>query len=319
MLRCRPMRLQQQLTIIKRAIPVLGNIAWQAIPNAHTTGNKTAVHRVLTELSALPYFAKTVGPMLMFHSFAVGGDDLVLDGQSYAQWNKQFGQLLPALVMMDQALALAVPQADTKTVSIRLPVTTSLTDVSKTVSDLEEILRPILEASDTETKISVQGFDTGSMWVVIALGSAAGLTIVNNICKAASKILALILDAKRTLLGMKRMGVEGAILEAVQIRAVVHQQEAMRALAEDINQQDFPDKLDLDHERAGRINRSIELLTKLNELGGEVRPAIEPISPTPKDEGFPDIAQMLDASKKELATSEQKLLSPTGDDDKTEG
>jgi hypothetical protein len=201
------MRLQQQLTIIKRALPVLGAVEWLAAPQGHTSGNKPAVRGVLTELLALPYFIKVVRPMLTFHTFAVGGDNIVLDNQSYAQWNKHFGQLLAGLTMMAEALKLAVPQADANTVSIRLPGTTSLADVSDTVSDVEEILRPILDASDTETKISVQGFDTGSMWMVVALGSAAGLTIVTNLCLAASKILAFMLDAKRTLLGMQRIGI----------------------------------------------------------------------------------------------------------------
>ena len=309
------MRLQQQLTIINRAIPVLGAIKWAQAPNVNTAaGDKLAVQSVLNELSALPYFRQLVRPMLTFHTFAVGGDDIVLDGTSYGQWSHHHSQLARGLVMMQEALQIAVPQADANMVSIRLPETTSLVEIARTAAKLEHILRPILEA-EGETRISVQGFDTGSMWIVIALGQV-GRSIVNAICQAAQQILGLALDAKRTLLSMERMGAEQAILEQVKAYAKGNQTKQTRKLAENIDKQKF--QATQDHERVRRIERSIELLAKLNELGGEVRPTLEPLTPPPENEGFPDIAQMLDASRKELATAEQKLLPPTSDDDKKE-
>jgi hypothetical protein len=309
------MRLQQQLAIIKRAIPILRAIKWQQVPNSNTAASKPAVASVLTELSTLPYFREYSVPMQMFHTFAVGGNDIVLDATSYNQWSGHHGHLLAGLAMMEEALKLAVPQADATTISIRLPGTTSLTRLSEIASELEKILLPVIDAKDDTTQVSVRGFDTGSMWVVIFLGSVFGLGIVNNLCQAASRILALRLEFKRSQLTLKQMVIEDTMLGALELRAQKHQQDEMRALATAIEKETFPNQ---DNERVGRIEHSIELLAKLNELGGEIRPAIEPVTPAKKGEGFPDIRGMLEASKKELsAAAAENLLGPADDEKKT--
>ena len=81
---------------------------------------------------------------------------------------------------------------------------------------------------------------------------------------------------------MKRMGIQEKMLAVVETRALAHQEEQTKALAEAIDNEEFPDQKD--PERVLRIERSIGLLAQLNELGGEIRPAIEPVNPGPKEE-----------------------------------
>ena len=122
------MRLQQQLAIIKRALPVLTNLKWEVVQNGNgqtITQNKPAIRDALGELATLPYFRDRVAALLTFHTFAVGGDEVILDPNSHNQWHAQLNPLLIGLRLVEEALKLAVPQADAHTLTFRLPETTS--------------------------------------------------------------------------------------------------------------------------------------------------------------------------------------------------
>lgn len=301
------MRLQQQLAIVERALPVLANMAWENAPNGLTTGNKSAVAGALKELTLLPYFVQLIGPLLTFHTFAVDGDQIFLDHASHHEWNTSYIQILTRLQIMKEALSFALPKTEEHSIAVRLPETASLDEISKMVVDIDQILRPLVEAPRAKVDIRVRGFDTGSMWILVALGSAAAVCIVRNLCKAAKEVLSLELEAERNRLSLKRMSVEQSILDTIQAQVDKTRRAQIRELAEAIDLQDFDEKPE--NERIARIDRSIDLLVKLNQKGGEIRQAIEPVR-ADHEEQYPDIKGLLEQKRKELEILEDKLLGP---------
>jgi hypothetical protein len=306
------MRLQEQLAIIRRALPLLGvKVEWLKPDNLLHAKGKAVIAHALRTLGKLPYFEKEVGVLLAFHTFSVDDEEIVLDSGSHAVWQSTFPLIGVRLRLLHQSLELAVAGADQHSIAVRLPDTTSLEGISTAISDVEQILRPVLEAKGAGTTISVRGFDTGSMWVVIALGSAAALIFVRNICNAAKEILAVVLEVGRSGLSLKRMGVEAALLEAIQGQLEEKRPVMVRKLAEKIEKQEFGEVQD--NERIGRIGRSIDLLAKLYQKGAEIRPAIESVKEEPEGEQYPNVGKLLEKYKAAIENLETKLLGPTSD------
>lgn len=254
-----------------------------------------------------------VGELLRFHTFAAGGDQIVLDPNSQADFAQKFSNLLIRLSMMEQALKASVPRADENSISIRLPAVKSLAELSKLAAEVDEILRPILELEDKESHVQVSGFDTGSMWILVSLGSRIALYVVRNICQAARTILELSLELKRAQISVKRLNVEAKILATIEAEADRTRREQIREAAEKIDSQDFASSTARD--RIGRIERSIDLLAQINEKGGEIQPALEELQGASDEEKFPDIGKLLKERLQTLAPSQGRLLGPPGEDE----
>jgi hypothetical protein len=303
------MRLQEQLSILQRVTPVMTAIQWQTQPDGMVHAqNKAAVAGALKELTRLPYFAKFAHELLSHHTFETKAPTIVLSREAHAKWAATQSVLAMVLPPLQGVMRTAVAATGEHSIAVRLPQMTSLADVSSAISDLERVLSPIVESKKAEAKIEVEGFDSGSMWLVIAIGSAVGLAIIRGICKAAKEVMSLELEAERNRLSLKRMGVEGSVLDAIHEQVQKTRRAQLKELAEAIERQDFDEHPD--NERIARIELSIDLLAKLNKSGGEIRPAIEPIKADSAKDNYPDIQALLKANRREIEAMQAKLLGP---------
>ncbi len=73
-----------------------------------------------------------------------------------------------------------IGEQDPHSIGVQLPPRLDLKQTADTIRDLDKLLQQALVNSDTEGTITLQGFDRGSEWLEIGLGSTKALTFFSK-------------------------------------------------------------------------------------------------------------------------------------------
>ena len=73
-----------------------------------------------------------------------------------------------------------IDEQDPHSIGVKLPPRLDLKQTADTILDLDKLLQQALVNPDTDGTITLQGFDRGSEWLEIGLGSVAALTFFSR-------------------------------------------------------------------------------------------------------------------------------------------
>jgi hypothetical protein len=271
----------------------------------YTGSNLNAFRKNLEQLQAIPALAR-------FHKSAFDetslfkrvGDELEftepefrrLQGISLAVQN-----LVPAL---QETLIDLVGEEKDNTVYVRLPDSTDLKEVTDTMREFEKLLGQVVYHPKINGNIVLAGWEKGSLWMEILLGTTLAATVVAHVVKSAAIAYRRILDNKMISSQIDGLQAKAESMHDIKNGLKIHLEMLVDAEARQIyysyyKSSDGPE----DNEQIERLKHSVKTLAELMNKGAEVQPGLL-LPPEIKSE-FPDMKNLpaLTSSIKELGAA----------------
>lgn len=182
-------------------------------------------------------------------------------------------QLKASCVSFLEALDNALPKQDENSISVKLPNYNNLADLSEFVQKFNTILQQSLTNKYIDSKIELQNFDNGTLWIEIFLGGTLAVTFFSSLAWAAAVVRKKIFEGDILLQKAKGLKLKNESIE--DIIAANKKQLELLTEAETINLiNQIPEAKD-DHEYLARLKNSIKMLAELIDKGTEIHPALE--------------------------------------------
>ncbi|MEW4224014.1 hypothetical protein [Rossellomorea marisflavi] len=240
-------------------------------------------------------------------------DRIQINSPTYNRFKNIIYDIYQKCVTVYKALNIAIPNQEEYSVSVKLPNYTELDCLPDFFEKLDKSLSQALVNKHFNGKITIEAFDSGSLWVVLSVGSHLALSFLGRITEIAVKISTLILDIKKENLHFQQMKTSQNFLKEyneIQMQRLkkVTQKEA-EALANDADI--------TDPEYISQLQYAIKEISNLITEGTQFKPN-EVTSPE-ETKHFPDYTQVTC-----LVESHNKLLeqfqssNETEDDNKSE-
>jgi hypothetical protein len=265
-------------------------------------GNLVAFRKNLELLRAIPaltrFYSAAFDETTLFKRI---GDDLEfpepefrrLQGISLAVQN-----LVPAL--RDTLVDLTGEEKE-NTIFVRLPDSTDLKEVTEAMRDFEKLLGQVVYHPKVNGKIVLAGWEKGSLWMEILVGTAVAATVVAHVVKAAAIAYRKILDNKIISAQIEGLQAKAESMDDIKNALKIHLEmlvdaEARQIYAAYYKGAEEPD----DNEQIERLKHSVKTLAELMNKGAEVQPGLL-LPPETKSE-FPNMKNLsaLTSSIKEL-------------------
>lgn len=178
-------------------------------------------------------------------------------------------------------------------ISVKLPETNDIDDIAKIMAKLQQALDQALVNSFVKGQIKLIGFDRGSNWLEIGLGSMIALQFLSGMIRLIyeSRNKEIELEAHREM--VRHLKIQNDFKEKVC--------EGIDAELEEYYTHSLDNLLSLaeikepEPEYRKRLGHSLRLLSELISKGLEVHPSL--ITPKDESERFPDPKILVDALK----------------------
>ena len=165
-----------------------------------------------------------------------------------------------------------IDEQDLHSIGVKLPPGLDLKQTADAIRDLDKLLQQALVNPDTDGTITLQGFDRGSEWLEIGLGSMAALTFLSQMVQFYFRVRE------------KNVEIEGKREEVRTIRLKNNtMEEVNKALTEELEsyrEQELNKLLGKNNEQNERIKLSLDLLKTLMGRGLQILPSLSALKET---------------------------------------
>ena len=257
----------------------------------------TGLHRlknILDRFKDAPMFTKHFDELFKHELLRRAEDSLVVNENASRAFVSVMSRFITAV---KQTLTLLLEMAETVDelcVRIRLP---DSVDFSSAVGDQQTILKAleqVLLAEPFNAKIRLVGWENGSHWLTLSLGTILAVECLGRMMWAAAVIRKKKIEGDILLEQTRKIGVEGDFLK--------HLQEKTNKAADDLLSMETKALRDhyagerVDHEAAARLKETIRTFADLFSRGAQVVPAL--MKPEQADQLFPDFKTLDTISSK---------------------
>jgi hypothetical protein len=181
-------------------------------------------------------------------------------------------------------------------IDVKLPDFNDLKQASKFFNDLSNALEIIVVNEDVGGKIELQGFESGSMWITIAVGTPIAVKLIGQIVSLALEMRVQYYESEQIKLATKSLGLSVKAQEELVdgLKNKIDTQLTSKS-SEVLENSVIKDK---SPEFTSRFNLGTKMITELIYQGTQIHPSL--MSPKENKQSFPDYP--------ELKTDEIKLL-----------
>lgn len=182
-------------------------------------------------------------------------------------------------------------------IQIKLPETKTFDDLSKTSNELRNSLQIPLLDSSTDGHIEILTAESGSIWLLVSVGTIAAVNLVGAICWASAVIRKKIAEARIFEAHAKTLDLKNEALQNLVYAQEQQLKNVILAEAEAIATGHYDDQ---SPEKIARLKLSLETIADLIERGAK-------ILPSSKEEdikrAFPDYSNLalIESSIKQIA------------------
>ncbi|MCP3957376.1 MAG: hypothetical protein GY719_05950 [bacterium] len=197
---------------------------------------------------------------------------VVTDASSASKLQSSLNQLKQKAALLIEALGSVLGPDEKDVVAIKIPEHLDLDGVAKVLKDLDGLLAQALVNDYVKGQVSLKGFDRGSEWIMIALGSLAAVHVLGHMVRLhfSMEEKRLDIEARREVVrGMKIKNdsledIEQALKEELDLHLQTELESAFKAGK-------LPKKANEERER---IKHSVRELGELLRRGLEVQPSL---------------------------------------------
>lgn len=157
-------------------------------------------------------------------------------------------------------------------IHIKLPEVNSFEDLNKLSNDLKRAIELPVNESNTGGRVNIETAESGSIWLVVSLGSIAAVNLVAGICWAAAVIKKKNAEAKIFEAHAKTLDLKNEAIELLVNAQKAQLENILSAEAEAVASKHFDHS---DPETINRLKLSISTIANLIERGTKILPNAE--------------------------------------------
>lgn len=263
------MRLRDLHETLTASAPLLKKLTLEPQPqNLMRISKLTSVRDGLKQVSKVASLSPETVPLLDNPYISAHHEDsLLLDHPQAKQIKALVDTLLVAMRFFDRAVSEAVTNETSLSVAVRVPDTDSLKELGKTVHEFDTIFSQALQPREVFGGFQLIGFDTGSMWLQMALDQTEGMTLILSLAAVARWYLGQTLKIKEQEAEAKR------VADAKQVEMITDLFEKM----EKAKRRDAIDRLSREGcspEDRERLGVALDKYTGLVGRGADIVPAL---------------------------------------------
>jgi len=299
------MRLRQTLQILKETasqIEIKGEETTRG--TFKVSGSHKALLKILPRVAtvtALERFVQEVIARPLFHALT---DSVEVSHKDWEALRSDVRTLRFAADLLMSTVEVALANNPENTVSFKFPKTERLSELSNYIETLDKVLNQSLVNEDLKGDIRVKGFDTGSEWLEILLGSSQAVVALQTIAWSSIKIAQEWSKLKKLEMETESFGIDLDTKRKITEQATKKIDDHLTTEAERIK---LVLRKEADGQYIAQLKFAIKELAGMIEKGAELRLSYESKDPSLKD--FPDFDVPL-----EKLEQPQKLLQKLDDE-----
>ncbi|MGB2924894.1 MAG: hypothetical protein WBB82_06320 [Limnothrix sp.] len=245
-----------------------------------------------------------------FGFFKFGGDDAILKRDDATKIVNTVYNIRKSMFLWEDNLLSLAPEEQVNSVALKLPKNIQFDVLSEFFKDLNKVLNQLLVNETIQGKIEFRGFESGSSWVNVGLGTGTALMLLCNVVNLIynSKERQQKIEAQSLLLDEMRMTLDAKdkILSVWREEMDKSHQQELQKIREESQ---FPET---DYEMPRRLDYAIQGLEKWINLGLEIHPSLAETKEIQMS--FPDTKNFFESIKVLNTESPIKLLAPGNDE-----
>ncbi|MBU2515574.1 hypothetical protein KJ966_30015 [bacterium] len=115
-------------------------------------------------------------------------NNFIVPASVHSEFHRILSQIKTRTEHLLEALTMVLPKIDKNSIVVKLPNFDSFKDLKYYLEEFETILEQSLSFNSLKSNIKIRGFDTGSYWIEIGLGSVLALQFFGGLAWAAAVI-----------------------------------------------------------------------------------------------------------------------------------
>ncbi len=193
-------------------------------------------------------------------------DTIVVPPPIYQNFHPTLMTLHKKATVFLEVLNEFIDEQEPHSISVKLPPRLDLEQTADTIRDLNMLLQQALVNPDTNGTITLQGFDRGSEWLEIGLGSAMALTFLSQMVQFYFRVKKKSIEIEGNREAVRTMQLGNDLVE----KAI----ESLTQNFETYREQELNKLLGNENEQNERIKLSVNLLETLMDKGLQILPSL---------------------------------------------
>lgn len=263
--------------------------------NPQTISNLFAFKKSVEQLADIPGLAAFVQNIHNNPLYNQNVDAVSTAPQVIAQLTRSADELRSAAIGIREFLATSYQSERPESVVASIPANQDLAAVTQTLQDLDKALRQFVSEGDLNGRLEIEKWESGSLVVIIFLGTMSAVGAVARALKAAAIVYqeiqkgrAMAQRVEMLKQHVKREQMTNDLGEVISDAEKLLIKDILDRESRAVEREVFNQP---DNERVERIKRTVRLLAQLFEKGTTIAPS----GRMPKDEQdkFPDVNHLL--------------------------
>ncbi len=274
---------------------LLDGVDFTAFPKfdvGRSVSNLDPARAEFLRLAEAPELSDALEPILNSKVFATDRDEFVLTEADELRAAVYRLQLL--IVGLREALKYHAAAPSPESIVIKLPDPADFADALQTAEQFRLAIDQVIANKIIGGQIKLLGWETGSFWLYLALGTPAAVTLIGSVAWAAAVVRKKVLEGTILKKKVEAMEIHNDALDAVREGIEREVDLLLTAEAKAIYKKHFNAKDD--PEQLQRIQYTIKTFSELIGKGAEVHPSLQ--VPEAVANLFPDPAKLNSVASK---------------------
>ncbi|MCM3758219.1 hypothetical protein M3197_12170 [Sporosarcina aquimarina] len=197
-------------------------------------------------------------------------DHIRVDGTSYNEFKRLVNIIKHKCSATLEAFDQAIPDQQEYSISVRLPDYKDLDQLSKFFSKLNKSLEQAIVNEHVKGNVTIQNFDSGSLWVELILGGHFALQFVGALTRTAAAVRNQTYQLKIIEQHVRTLEIKNDTLEDLQKGLSKSVDVLVEAETKNLLDQE---NIQYDSEYLGQLKYSVKTLAELINDGTEIHPS----------------------------------------------
>jgi hypothetical protein len=220
--------------------------------------------------------------------FTTTKDEFSLSIQEGRPIRAKLDILISMVKSLNKAFSEITTTSSENSISIKLPEIKDFDDLSKTANIFNQIFTQSIINEEINGEVSIESFETGSVWIDVYLGSVTAITLIGSLAWSAAVVFKKIQEGRIIEEHVRSLKIKNESLKEIKEAQKKAIDLMIDAEARQLYSENFTS--DKNNEQIERLKHSLRLLAEQIEKGAEIHPALN--APETVSQLFPDMKKL---------------------------
>lgn len=305
------MRLREMAVKVETLLPKL-NPSFTSMKNGtsnyvfHKYQDFVDVVLEIAELGFIDVELEQLKQMTTIYSFRAQEADIQITSDLTSALAKLAEEVKKKCYVVLEIAAKTLSAEDSESIDVKLPEFNNLKEASRFFNDLNNALEIVVVNKYVGGKVELQGFESGSMWITIALGTPIAVKLIGQIVSAAFDMRAQYHQTEQLKAATRSLDAVGDAQKILLDALDKQVDELFRSRATDVLEHSTIE--DRGSEYTGKFLHAVTTITELIYQGTQIHPSL--MGPKENKESFPTYPKLQNDEIKQL---KEAIEEPTND------